>query len=171
MAAISASSSRISTTPAGVKAVAGFIEDEQLGLVEDSARQAQTLQVAGGKLASFAVGVGPDGELVDDLIDNSRVEDALQTAGDFQVLAHGQVRVGGGIFDQVADFAPGTLTGRADGLAEDVDLPRCGVDHAQHGTDGGGLACAVQAQKAVDFARFDAQADMSLTALHVAVEF
>ncbi|GAA2701027.1 hypothetical protein GCM10010412_098530 [Nonomuraea recticatena] len=84
---------------------------------------------------------------------------ALQSAHDLQVLADGQLEVGGGSFHEVAGTTPCcSLTARHLG-AKHAYRSSGGRDHAEQHADQGRLAGAVEPEQGVDLSGLHLQAD------------
>ena len=75
-----------------------------------------------------------------------------EPALDVEVLAHGEVRVGGRVLDQVADAREDARRARPHAAAQHLDLAAARPDEAEQHADRGRLAGAVPAEEAVDLA-------------------
>jgi Alpha amylase, catalytic domain len=113
-----------------VKAVGGFVKDQQLGLVQQRARQTQALEVTRRKRARFSIRVRSEPQALDDMSRGVPVRNPLQAAGDLQVFLNGQFRIGGGLLDQVANLPPRAAPVWPDSLPQRFDRPRTRADHA-----------------------------------------
>ncbi len=120
-----------------VETIGGLVKDEQGGLVEQRTGEGEALQVPQRERAGPPVRVGPEGEALDHPPDHAPVRHPLQTAGDLQVLAHGEVGIGGGGLDQVTDPAPRPARPRPYPLAKELGVPGGGRDHAEQHADSG----------------------------------
>ena len=144
----------------GVKPHEGLIHNDEPGVVEPRGDD--------GQLLLHAVGVGGDGlRQIAGQLEGVRIgADALppglgvhaEHVGDeVQVLDARHVIVQVGV---VGDIGQQALAGQRvglDGLAADGDLALIELQDAHHGFQGGGLACAVVSDKAVDLAGGDVQ--------------
>jgi hypothetical protein len=84
---------------------------------------------------------------------------AQQPAEQDQVLAAGQVLVDRGELAGQADQRPDGVRLLDDVVAEHAGRAGVGPDQRREDADGGGLACAVRAQHAVDRSRPDGEVD------------
>ena len=144
-----------------IEAAGGLVEDQQVGIVDQRLGQADALL--------HALGVGLDGALagvfqLDQLeqLVNAAVRLGARDAEDARVEAEqflgGEELVVVGQLGQVADALAGD--GLAHVHAEQEGGAAGGVDEAQQHVHGGGLAGAVGAEKAKDFAGADAQVEV-----------
>ncbi len=138
----------------------GLVQDQEPGLVQQGPGDPQALGVAVREGPGTPVGVSAQSQALDDFSQRARWHAGVVAAGDFQVLADGQLRVGVGGLHQAAHFGPGFLAARADGPAQHGGLAAGGTQHAEQQADGGGLAGAVQSQEGVDLALLDAQVEL-----------
>ena len=145
--------------PGRIQAIGGFVQQDQFWLMQERARKAQALQIAQGQCAGAAVGVRRQVKAVDGARRDARVPHALQPPRDLQVFAHGQLRISRRRLHQMTDTLPRTTPARPDRQAKERHAARARPDHAQQGADGGGFARAVEAEKGIDLAAFDAQVD------------
>ena len=86
----------------GVERVGRLVEDEQLGAVQQRAGEREPLLVAEREPPGAPVGVLAEPQQLDGLGDR-RARRPREAALDVEVLAHGEVRVGGRGLDEVAD--------------------------------------------------------------------
>ena len=146
----------------GIEAVSGFVEDEQLGIVDEGVGQADSLAVAFGKGLNHLAAHGIEAADVDHIAHAAAsvaVAQALELAAEFQVFADAHVVVERHVFRHVADFPTGI-----DGFAENVEAgdgggAGGGREVAGEHPEGGGLACAIGAEETDDFALGDGEVD------------
>ena len=147
----------------GVKAHKGFVHDDELRLMQPRGDD--------GQLLLHAVGIGGDrlgqilrqlegvGVFSDALLPLPR-SDAEDIGHEVQVLdaRHKVVQVG--VVGDVGHLPLAAQGIRLDGLTVNGDLPLIELQNAHHGFQRGGLACAVVADEAVNFAGPDVQAQV-----------
>ncbi|OPZ23512.1 MAG: hypothetical protein BWZ02_03186 [Lentisphaerae bacterium ADurb.BinA184] len=144
------------TAADGVEARGGFIEDDQLGVVDKGLGEADATGHALGELADGAVAGGAEADHFEELPGAFGAfvgMDAEEGAEEIKRLGGGQVAVEVGFLGKVADAAFGLDV--AGGLAKDDELAARGVEQAEEELDGGGFAGAVGAEQAEDLAAGD----------------
>ena len=135
----------------GVERVGRLVEDEQLGTVQQRPGEGEPLLVAEREHLGAPVGEPAEPQQLDDLGDR-RARRPREAALDVEILAHGQVRVGGRGLDEVADAAKAPFAPGCTRLPSTSTSPRGRPDEAEQHADGGRLAGPVPAEKAVDLA-------------------
>ncbi len=152
--------SRMSSMPAGVEAVHGLVEDEQLGVPEQAGGDAQTLAHAHGVLRHLVVGPMQDADALERRVDAALGRRLTRRGEDLQVLAAGQVAVEAGLVDDGPDPGQGHVTVSGDGVAEKGHRAGVGVGQSQQHPDQRGLAGAVRAEVAEGAAAGDEELDV-----------
>ena len=115
---------------AGIEAVGGLVQDEQLRFAQQSKRQPQSLPHAIGVAADPATGgilQAHDGQHAVDL----RLNASGETSRHLQVLAAGQVGIDGRGFDQGSQPGQQIPAVPPQRLAKEPYLPMIGPDQAQ----------------------------------------
>ena len=105
----------------GVERVGRLVEDEQLGTVQQRPGEGEPLLVAEREHLGAPVGEPAEPQQLDDLGDR-RARRPREAALDVEILAHGQVGVGGRGLDEVADAGKGAVRTRLHAHAEHLDV-------------------------------------------------
>ena len=150
-----------------VQRVGRLVQDEQVGVVQQRPGQREPLPVAEREHAGATVGVVLEVHEPDGLADRLPRRSG-QPALDLEVLAHGEVGVGGRALDEVADAAEDLALARTHPPAEHLDVAGARADEAEQHADRGRLAGAVPAEEPVDLAAPDRQVER-VDGAHVAV--
>ena len=147
----------------GVEARGGFIKDENIGVVDDGLGQADALAIAFGELADELLADVAQGAAADDFAHfpgDIVGGDALELAGEAEVLVDLHFRINGRCFGQVAD-ALLDLHGVLQHVeSSDVGSTRGWRQEARQDAHRGGFAGAVGAEKADDLSFFDLERDV-----------
>ncbi len=109
-----------------IQAVGRFVQQDQLRLMEKSPCQAQPLEIPGREHASTAIRIGCQAETLDGAGRRYGIGDAVQPAGDLQILAHRKLRICGGTLDEMSDAPPRPAAMRADRSAKERHRARAG---------------------------------------------
>ena len=142
-----------------VEAVSRLVEKNELGAVDEGGGEAEALLHAGGVALDRPIGGAGDADEVEDFVDAGGADAGVEAGDELEVAPGGEVGDEAGGADEGADAAQGSDAGRADWLAEELDVAGGGMDEAQGHADGGGLAGAVGAEEAEDFAAVDGEVD------------
>lgn len=132
-----------------------LVHDDEVGIVDERARQRQAPLHAAGELADAGIGLGGQGRERQQLRQpgpHLRVAQAEVAAEYQQVLGHGEVGVQVVELRHHAQARPRLPGLRRHGVAQHLDRPVVERRQAQQGAQGGGLARAVGAQQAIALA-------------------
>jgi hypothetical protein len=140
-----------------VEARGGLVEEEQLGVADDSQRNVGSPALATGERADAGVALVAEAGELDGLVDSQRRRVEAGEQGDG--LAHGQVGVELGFLEHQADALPPTPGGLAGVDAQYVDLTCGSCAVALEDLDRGRLPRAVGTEEAEDLAGTDIEAD------------
>jgi hypothetical protein len=146
----------------GVDARRGFVEDEQVGLVDECRRELEAALHAARELARAPAADGPQLEQLQHgaLPSPATPQDQpVQRGGKVHVLADRQVRVQAEVLGHVADPLARPPAEQAGGLAEDLHLARGRGQRAGHHPDRRRLARPGRADHARDRARRDLEVE------------
>ena len=145
-----------------VDAARGFVEEEQLGLVDGGGAEREALLPADRQVRGQLVLAAHEvrhlehvGALPGELLGGQVVDAGVEA----QVLVDGQVLEQRELLAHVADAALGPLGVGDDVLAEDADAARLRGDRAGEHADRRGLAAAVGAEEAEDLAASHVEVD------------
>ena len=141
-----------------IEAVGGLVEHEQFGGVQQCAGEGEALLVAERELPGAPVGVRIEAQQRDRVGDRPRRRTG-EPALDVEVLAHGEVGVGGRGLNEEADAGEHARLARDDAPAEDGHLPAARSDQAEQHADGGRFTRPVPAEEPVDFAAADVEVE------------
>lgn len=144
----------------GVDAIGGFVEEDEVGVVDEGLGEADALHHAFGVGANFAISIGGHADGIEKFARAALAGfaiDAGESGKEFQSLAAGQVAGEAVVFGEVADVAEGGFV--ADGVIEEGAFGAGGADDGHHDFDESGFARAVGAEEAEDFAAADAHFD------------
>ncbi len=153
--------SRISMRARGIEIARRLVEDQDLRIVEQDARDLQALLHALAERHDQTIlELLQLGEL-DHRVDDAELGDAVGVGEELEELAHRDALVHAGVVRHVADDAPHALgiDGHVD--AVDLDAPGRRLEQRRHDADGGGLAGAVRADEAEDLAVADLEAHVA----------
>ena len=95
-------SSRISTMPAGSRAIGRLVQDKQLRIVQQRLRQTESLGIAMREIAGAPAGIRCQPQTLDDTAHGRRLDAGMQPARYFQILIHSQLRVGAWYAHQIS---------------------------------------------------------------------
>ena len=140
----------------------GFVEDEEVGFVNEGARDVGALLLAGGEGAALLVGEGGDLEFRDELFRAAReavLGDFVEAAKVEQHLARRQAAVELRVAGEKADAAARGERMFEYVLTVDENLPARGRKNAGEHSENGGLARAIGTEEADDLAGVDREAD------------
>jgi hypothetical protein len=137
--------------------------------MQERSREGQPLAVAQGEHADPPIRALTQAQQLHGLGDGG-ARRTCEPALDVEVLAHGQIGVGGRGLDEVADAREHIARAGPHPPAEDDDLAAVGTDEAQQHADGGRLAGAVPAEEGVDLAGAHIQIE-PVDGAHLAVPF
>ena len=147
----------------GIDARGGFVEKDESGLVQHGAAESQALLPPAGKLRGETIEIRTETVELNDFVHalaKTLGSEAVDAAVENEIFGNGEIGIEAEILRHVADiFADGF------GVGANVDALDGGVagrKRKQTGEhfDDGGFAAAVGAEKAEDFAFFDAEADV-----------
>jgi hypothetical protein len=152
------SNPRSQWTPPGVQPVAGFVQDQHLGVAEQGSGQAQALTHAEREAADPPAGRLGEADLVEDLV--GAVEGQTGGGGDDpQVVAGAAAGMEAGGLQERADVADG-IGQLPVGSAVDPGGPGGRGDQAEQRAQGGGLAGPVGAEEPDHGALVDLEAEV-----------
>ena len=134
----------------GVEAIAGLVEDEQLGVGHERLREGEPRAHAVGILAHLVVLAPGEADPLDDFLDALRRRGRGVVAEDLQILPAAEVVVKNRRLENRADSVQRLRAVTCDVVAADTQLAGGGPDLAEHHADGGALAGAVVAEEAED---------------------
>ena len=146
-----------------VESYGRLIENDDLGIIDDRLRKADTLAVAFGQVFDQTLADTGGGGAFQRMFNRPGIifsGDAFQIGGKGQIFAHGHIGVHRGNLRQIADVLLCLL--RLTRNIEIVDLYRsgCGGEVTRHDVHGRGFACAVGPEKAVDMAFFGGECEV-----------
>ena len=127
-----------------VEAVHRLVEDEQLGVPEQTGGHAQPLAHPHGVLGHLVVGPLQDADTLERRLDAALCRRLTGRGEDLQVLATGEVAVEAGLVDDGPDPGQGRVAVAGDRVAEQGHRPGVGVGQAQQHPDQRGLPGAVR---------------------------
>lgn len=139
----------------GIQAARGFIEEEDAGMVQKGAGQAETLNGSGGERAHLAIQGFRERELHGKLRDarrSLRRRQMIEPAEEEQIFASGEAgietQIAAGVESETspdrARLAPDVVTGKARGAV-------CGKEQRRQDAEQGGLARAIRAEQSNTF--------------------
>jgi hypothetical protein len=144
-----------------VHAGGGLVQHDHRRAVHQRLRHQHAPLHAARELAHVGVGLVGQAQVGEQLVDPVVVAPDAEIAGlDAQRLAHREERVEHQLLRHDAELPAGLGVLRDDVVAVHAHLPARGMGQAGEDADQGGLACAVGAQQAEEFARFDLEADV-----------
>ena len=124
---------------AGVEAVHGLVEDEELGVTEQAGRDTQTLAHAHGVLRHLVVGPVQDADTLERRGDAGLGRRLTCRGEDLQVLPAGQVSVEAGFVDDGPHPGQRLVAMARDGMAEERHRAGVGVGQTEEDPDQGRL--------------------------------
>ncbi|MNT37210.1 hypothetical protein D3C72_1733370 [compost metagenome] len=143
-----------------VHGAGGFVQQQQVGLVQHRTGQGQALLLAAahgaGQLLA-AVGQPVALQQFLDALARCAAVQVLDGGEEFQVFVHRQVLVEGELLRHVADAPLQGFGVVGDLAAEHFDLAGAGQQQAAEHADGGGLAAAIGAEEAEHLGAVDVQ--------------
>ena len=149
----------------------GFVEEDELGLVRDAARDVQPAQQTARQLARTHAAVIFQAHELDGLVHQRATAlfvGNIQRAEAVDVFSHGQLVEHGHLLRHHADAALQVVTRRRHRLAEQTDVALVVGEQLQHAIHGRGFTAAVRPQKAENLAFVDAQVEV-VQRQHIAV--
>ena len=146
----------------GVEARAGLVEEEDLGVVREAAREGEALAQASGEGACALAAALDERDVLEDglrAVRDGGAGHAVEAREEAEVLFHGQLGVRALALGDEADDAAEARFVAGDAEARDLGRAARGAEDAGEDVEEGGLARAVGAQEGDDLAGGHVQRD------------